>query len=82
MLMLIAVGVAQTFLKSALLSLPGLAMGVLAAIPLAMLFAALCLSLGVFARSTKEGNYYMVPLFFLVLPLAYYSMRRASNWTP
>jgi sodium transport system permease protein len=54
-----------------LVSLPGLAACVLAAIPLAMLFAALALALGVFARSTKEGNYYMVPLFFVVLPLAY-----------
>jgi len=88
MLLVIAVGVAQYALKSPLLYLPGLAMGVLAAIPLAMLFAALCLSLGVFARSTKEGNYYMVPMFFLVLPLAYYSMAPGieldakTSWVP
>jgi sodium transport system permease protein len=74
MLMVGAVAIAQTFLKSALLSLGGLAACVLAALPVAMLFAAGCLTLGVFARSTKEGNYYMVPMFFLVLPLAYWSM--------
>jgi sodium transport system permease protein len=56
-----------------LVSLPGLGACILAAIPLAMLFAALALTLGVFARSTKEGNYYMVPLFFVVLPLAYWT---------
>lgn len=56
------------------LSLPGLVACVLGALPMAMLFAACCLTLGVFARSTKEGNYYMVPMFFLVLPLAYWSM--------
>ena len=34
-----------------------------------------------FARSTKEGNYYMVPMFFVVLPLAYWSMARGTSWT-
>jgi sodium transport system permease protein len=74
MLMLVAVGIAQIMFPYPLLSLGGLAAGILAALPLAMMFAAGCLSLGVFARSTKEGNYYMVPMFFLVLPLAYWSM--------
>src|SRR6185312_14684571 len=60
MLMVGAVAVAQLFLKSSLLSVGGLAACVLAALPIAMLFAASCLTLGVFARSTKEGNYYMV----------------------
>jgi sodium transport system permease protein len=74
MLMVGAVAIAQAVLKSPLLSLGGLAACVLAALPVAMLFAASCLTLGVFARSTKEGNYYMVPMFFIVLPLAYWSM--------
>jgi sodium transport system permease protein len=74
LLMVAAVAVGQFFFPYPLLSLGGLAAGVLAALPLAMLFAACCLSLGVFARSTKEGNYYMVPMFFVVLPLAYWSM--------
>ena len=60
----------------------------LAALPLAMLFAACGLALGVFARSTKEGNYYMVPMFFVVLPLAYWSMTPGieldgfTSWVP
>ena len=76
------------FLKSSLLSLGGLAACVLAALPIAMLFAACCLTLGVFARSTKEGNYYMVPMVFLVLPLSYWSMApgieldAAMSWVP
>lgn len=74
MLMVSAVAIAQIFLKSPLLSLMGLAACVLASLPMAMLFAAGCLTLGIFARSTKEGNYYMVPMFFVVLPLAYWSM--------
>jgi sodium transport system permease protein len=87
-LMVLAVAVAQVFLPHPLLSLGGLAACVVAALPLAMLFAAGCLTLGVFARSTKEGNYYMVPMFFLVLPLAYWSMApgmeldAAMSWVP
>jgi sodium transport system permease protein len=73
-LMVGAVAVAQAATNWSLISLPGLAACVLAALPMAMFFAAGCLTLGVFARSTKEGNYYMVPIFFVVLPLAYWSM--------
>jgi sodium transport system permease protein len=92
LLMVVAVGVAPLLAPNlfghGLLSLSGLAACILAAIPLALLFAALALSLGIFARSTKEGNYYMVPLFFLVLPLAYWSMTpgieldRFTSWVP
>jgi sodium transport system permease protein len=87
-LMVVGVWVIQAFLPSSLLSIAGLAVSVLTALPLAMLFAAGCLSLGVFARSTKEGNYYMVPMFFVVLPLSYLSMAPGNeldakmSWVP
>jgi len=74
LLMVVAVVLIQMFFPYSLLSLGGLLASVLTAIPLAMLFAAACITLGVFARSTKEGNYYMVPIFFIVLPLSYWSM--------
>ncbi|MFM8271362.1 MAG: ABC transporter permease subunit [Gemmata sp.] len=92
LLMLVAVAVAPLLAPGlfghGLISLPGLAACILTAVPLAMLFAALALSLGIFARSTKEGNYYMVPLFFVVLPLAYWSMTPGieldhfTRWVP
>ena len=92
LLMVFAVAVAPLLAPNlfghGLLSLPGLLACVLAAVPLAMLFAAVALSLGIFARSTKEGNYYMVPLFFVVLPLAYWSMTPGieldgfTRWVP
>jgi len=92
LLMVVAVAVAPLLAPNLfgqnLISLPGLAACILAAVPLAMLFAALALSLGIFARSTKEGNYYMVPLFFVVLPLAYWSMTPGieldsfTRWVP
>jgi sodium transport system permease protein len=87
-LMLAAVGITQLFFPYPLLSLGGLAAGVLAALPVAMLFAASCITLGVFAGSTKEGNYYMVPMFFAVLPLGYMSMApgieltATTSWVP
>lgn len=74
LLMVAAVSLIQSFFPHSLLSLGGLLASVLTALPLAMVFAACCLTLGIFARSTKEGNYYMVPIFFVVLPLAYWSM--------
>jgi sodium transport system permease protein len=92
LLMVVAVAaapfLAPSLFGSGLISLSGLLACVLAAIPLALLFAALALTLGVFARSTKEGNYYMVPLFFVVLPLAYWSMTPGieldgfTRWVP
>jgi sodium transport system permease protein len=41
----------------------------LAMLPVSALFSALCLALAAFARSTKEGQYYLMPLFLITLPL-------------
>ncbi len=88
LLMLVAVIAIQVFFPHSLLSLTGLLACVLAALPIAMLLAACALALGIFARSTKEGNYYMVPMFFVALPLSYWSMTPGmelnafSSWVP
>ena len=42
----------------------------LALIPISALFSALCLALAAFARSTKEGQYYLMPLLLITMPLA------------
>ncbi len=42
----------------------------LALLPLSALYSALCLALASLARSTKEGQYYLMPLMMLSLPLA------------
>lgn len=52
----------------------GLAGSVVLGLPLAMLFSAVCVALGVFAKSTKEGQYYLLPLILVVMPLAFWSM--------
>ncbi len=41
----------------------------LTVIPVSALFSALCLALAAFARGTKEGQYYLMPLFLITLPL-------------
>jgi len=40
-----------------------------ALVPVAALFSALCLALAAFARSTKEGQYYLMPLMLVTMPL-------------
>ncbi len=88
LLMLVAVAAVQVLFPHSLIWLPGLAACMIAALPLAMLLAACTLALGVFARSTKEGNYYMVPMFFIALPLSYWSMSPGleldsfTSWVP
>jgi sodium transport system permease protein len=37
--------------------------------PMSLLFSALCLALAAFARSTKEGQYYLMPLLLVTMPL-------------
>jgi len=38
--------------------------------PMSALFSALCLALAALARSTKEGQYYLMPLMLICMPLA------------
>ena len=42
---------------------------VVALVPMSALFSALCLACAAFARSTKEGQYYLMPLLLVTLPL-------------
>jgi sodium transport system permease protein len=41
----------------------------LALVPMSALFSALCLALAAFARSNKEGQYYLMPLVLVTMPL-------------
>jgi sodium transport system permease protein len=43
-------------------------------IPLAAFFSAICVALAVLARSMKEGQYYMTPLYLFCLPLIFLTM--------
>jgi sodium transport system permease protein len=41
----------------------------IALVPVSALYSALCLALAAFARSTKEGQYYLMPLVLVTMPL-------------
>jgi sodium transport system permease protein len=41
----------------------------LALLPVAALFSAVCLALAAFARSSKEGQYYLMPVLLITMPL-------------
>ncbi|CAN5846872.1 ABC transporter permease subunit [soil metagenome] len=55
---------------------------VLLLIPLAIFFSAVCVALAVMARSMKEGQYYMTPLYLLALPLIFLTLVPGIQLTP
>lgn len=55
---------------------------VLLAIPLAALFSALSLSLAMFARSSKEGQYYLTPLLLVTMGLTMFCLNPSVELTP
>jgi sodium transport system permease protein len=61
-----------SFSGSSALTLPpltSLTWLVIALIPIAAFFSAMCLACAAFARSTKEGQYYLMPLLLVIMPL-------------
>ncbi|MFP6764867.1 MAG: type II CAAX endopeptidase family protein, partial [Planctomycetaceae bacterium] len=48
----------------------------------AALFSALCLAFATFARSTKEGQYYLTPLFMVTMGLTMFSMSPTIELEP
>lgn len=51
-------------------------------VPLAALFSALCLSLATFARSSKEGQYYLTPLLMVTMGLTLFCLSPGIEITP
>src|SRR5262245_42541704 len=70
------------FLSTPIISFAGLAWAALLAVPLAALFSSLAIGLGAFARSTKEGQYYLLPLMLLTLPLSMFALTPGLKVTP
>jgi sodium transport system permease protein len=80
---LTASGIAlERILGFPILNLPGMLGCIALNVPTAMLFAAVSVAFGVFARSTKEGQYYLIPMMLLVMPLAFSSMMPGTELTP
>ena len=55
---------------------------VLLLIPLSAMFSALCLALAVLAKSMKEGQYYMTPLYLVALPLMFVTLIPGIELSP
>ena len=51
-------------------------------VPLAALFSALCLALATFAKSTKEGQYYLTPLLMAIMGLTMFCLSPAVEINP
>ncbi|MBX9655544.1 CPBP family intramembrane metalloprotease [bacterium] len=51
-------------------------------LPMSAFFSALCMALAIFARSTKEGQYYLMPLFLIVTPLVFITLAPGVELTP
>jgi sodium transport system permease protein len=52
------------------------------ALPLSAFFSAVCLALGAYARSSKEGQYYLMPLFLVTLPLVFLTLAPGVELNP
>ncbi len=51
-------------------------------LPLSAFFSAICLAIGAYARSTKEGQYYLMPLFLVTMPLVMVTMAPGVKLSP
>jgi sodium transport system permease protein len=56
--------------------------GVVLLLPLSAFFSALCLAVGAYARSSKEGQYYLMPLFLLTMPLIFLTLAPGVELNP
>jgi sodium transport system permease protein len=55
---------------------------VLLALPLSAFFSAVCLAVGAYARSSKEGQYYLMPLFLITMPLVFLTLTPGVELNP
>ena len=78
-------GIGRGMANSVSLEFPGmmpLMWMVILLLPLSALFSSLCLALATFARSTKEGQYYLTPLLMVVMGLTMFCLSPAVEMMP
>src|SRR5262245_27140697 len=63
-------------------SLPALFWCVLLSLPLSALFSAVSLAIGAYARSSKEGQHYLMPLFLVTMPLIFLTLAPGVDLNP
>ncbi len=80
-----ASGIGRGMTNTVSLEFPGftpLMWMVILLLPLSALFSSLCLALATFARSTKEGQYYLTPLLMVIMGLTMFCLSPAVEMTP
>jgi sodium transport system permease protein len=64
------------------LSVAALLWSVLLVLPLSAFFSAVSLAIGAYARSSKEGQYYLMPLFLVTMPLIFLTLAPGVELNP
>lgn len=86
LLNLLSMGIATTLFASQIpnagISLAGLAWCVVLSLPQSAFFSALSLAIGAYARSSKEGQYYLMPLFVVTMPLIFLTLAPGVELNP
>src|SRR2546422_1461757 len=86
LLNLLSMGIATTLFASYLpqggISPPSLLWCVVLSLPQSAFFSALSLAIGAYARSSKEGQYYLMPLFVLTMPLIFLTLAPGVELNP
>jgi sodium transport system permease protein len=75
-------GSATTQLPNHLTTWGALFWGLLLLLPLSAFFSAVCLAVGAYARSSKEGQYYLMPLFLVTMPLIFLTLAPGVELNP
>jgi sodium transport system permease protein len=55
---------------------------ILLSLPLSALFSAISLAIGAYARSSKEGQYYLMPMFLVTMPLVFLTLAPGVELNP
>jgi sodium transport system permease protein len=86
LLNLLSMGIATTLFAGYLphggISPPSLLWCVLLSLPQSAFFSALSLAIGAYARSSKEGQYYLMPLFVVTMPLIFLTLAPGVELNP
>src|SRR6202041_4173027 len=64
------------------ISIEALAWCVVLSLPQSAFFSAISLSVGAYARSSKEGQYYLMPLFLVTMPLIFLTLAPGVELNP
>ncbi len=64
----------RSYLPQGAITVPALFWCTVLLLPLSAFFSAIALAVGAYARSSKEGQYYLMPLFWLTMPLVFLTL--------